>query len=160
MSQLGSRRNTCCEQTRSAVPQYRLTAPACSLRTKCLTNGPCVSAWLSSQPRCVFGSFLTRTYGFRGDAGGRFQKSRPKAACRRRGPQGRVFATGNEGAHWAHSGNPAFRRPSINSFAFDCPPRAIHPDIVKAGSVSSTRAAASRASASRPRWANADARHR
>ena len=33
----------------------------------------------------------------------------------------------------AHSGNPAFRRPSINSFAFDCPPRAINADIVKAG---------------------------
>jgi hypothetical protein len=42
---------------------------------------------------------------------------------------------------WAstvYSGNPAFRRPSINSFAFDCPPRAIHADIVKVGSVSST----------------------
>jgi alpha/beta hydrolase fold len=52
-----------------------------------------------------------------------------------------------------HSGNPALRSPSINSFAFDCPPPAIHEDIVKAGSVSSTRA-----SASRPRWANADAR--
>jgi hypothetical protein len=60
----------------------------------------------------------------------------------------------------AHSGNPAFRRPSINSFALDCPPRAIHADIVKAGSVSSTRAAASRASSSRPRWAKADARQR
>jgi hypothetical protein len=60
----------------------------------------------------------------------------------------------------AHSGNPAFRRPSINSFALDCPPRAIHADIVKAGSVSSTRAAASRVSSSRPRWAKADARQR
>jgi hypothetical protein len=59
-----------------------------------------------------------------------------------------------------HSGNPALRRPSINSFAFDCPPRAIHADIVKPGSTSSRRAAASRASASRPRWANADARQR
>ena len=59
-----------------------------------------------------------------------------------------------------YSGNPAFRRPSINSFAFDCPPRAINADIVKAGSISSTRAAASRASASRPRWAKADARQR
>jgi hypothetical protein len=59
----------------------------------------------------------------------------------------------------AHSGNPAFRRPSVNSFAFDRPPRAIHADIVKAGSTSSIRAAASRASASRPRWAKADARH-
>jgi hypothetical protein len=60
----------------------------------------------------------------------------------------------------AHSGNPAFRSPSSASFAFDCPPRAIHSDIVKAGSSSSTRAAASWASALRPRWANADARQR
>jgi hypothetical protein len=58
----------------------------------------------------------------------------------------------------AHSGNPAFRRPSINRGEFDCPPRAIHAETVKVGSVSSTRAAASRASASRPRWARADAR--
>ena len=64
-----------------------------------------------------------------------------------------------ETAH-AHSGNPAFRRPSINSFAFDSPPRAIYADIVKAGLISSTRAAASCASASRPRWAKADARQR
>ena len=63
-------------------------------------------------------------------------------------------------AYRVHSGNPAFRRPSINSFAFDCPPRAIHSEIVNAGSTSSTRAAASRASASRPRWAKADARQR
>ena len=63
-------------------------------------------------------------------------------------------------AHHAHSGNPALRRPSICSFAFDSPPRAIYADIVKAGSISSTRAAASRASASRPRWAKADARQR
>jgi hypothetical protein len=59
-----------------------------------------------------------------------------------------------------YSGNPAFRRPSINSFAFGCPPRVINADIVKAGSISSTRAAASCASASRPRWAKADARQR
>ena len=38
----------------------------------------------------------------------------------------------------SYSGNPAFRRPSIISFAFDCPPRAIHADIVKAGSISSS----------------------
>jgi len=37
-----------------------------------------------------------------------------------------------------HSGNPAFRRPSAISFAFDCPPRAIQEVIVKEGSVSST----------------------
>ena len=60
----------------------------------------------------------------------------------------------------SYSGNPAFRSPSINSFAFDCPLRAIHPDIVKEGSTSSRRAAAFRASTSRPRWAKADARQR
>src|SRR5262249_8715361 len=63
-------------------------------------------------------------------------------------------------AQRAHSGNPAFRSPSIISFVFDCPPRAIYADMVKAGSVSSTRAAASRASTSRPRWAKADVRQR
>ena len=51
----------------------------------------------------------------------------------------------------AHSGNPAFRRPWINSFVCDCPPRAIHVDSVKLGSVSSNRTAAWRDSASRPR---------
>jgi len=45
------------------------------------------------------------------------------------------------------SGNPATRSPPISSFALDCPPRAIHADIVNAESTSSTRAAASRASA-------------
>ena len=60
--------------------------------------------------------------------------------------------------HTIHSGKPAFRRPSINSFAFDGPPPAMNADIVKAGSNSSRRATASRASASRPRWAKADAR--
>src|SRR6516225_9654110 len=59
-----------------------------------------------------------------------------------------------------HSGSPAFRRPSIVSFEFDCPPRAIHAEIVKPGSNSSTCAAASLASAARPRWAEADARQR
>jgi hypothetical protein len=34
----------------------------------------------------------------------------------------------------AHSGNPAFRRPSINTFEFEYPPRAINAEIVKAGS--------------------------
>src|SRR6202163_4036215 len=60
----------------------------------------------------------------------------------------------------AHSGSPAFRSPSVSSVAFDCPPRAIHEEIVKAGSTSRRDAAASRASASRPRWAQADARQR
>jgi len=58
----------------------------------------------------------------------------------------------------AHSGNPAFRSPSNISVEFVWPPRAIHADIVKSGSTSSNCAAASRASASRPRWAKADAR--
>ena len=44
-----------------------------------------------------------------------------------------------------------FAATSINSFEFDCLPRAIHADIVKAESTSSARAAASHASASRPR---------
>jgi hypothetical protein len=48
-----------------------------------------------------------------------------KGNGRRRGPQGRVFSTGTEAVHRAHSGNPAFRKPSITSFEFDCPPRAI-----------------------------------
>jgi len=74
-----------------------------------------------------------------------------RAAC---SPQGTRGYTG------AESGNPAFRRPSISRFAFGGPPRAIHAEIVKAGSVSSRRAAASRASASRPRCAKADARPR
>jgi hypothetical protein len=61
----------------------------------------------------------------------------------------------------SYSGNPALRKPSIISFAFfDTWLRAIHADIVKAGSISSTRAATSRASASCPRWAKADARQR
>src|SRR5262245_37620942 len=68
-------------------------------------------------------------------------------------------------ANWtlsgAHSGTPAFRRPSINSFAFDiAAPRVTPAEIVKVGSTSDARAAASRASASRPRWAKAEARQR
>ena len=43
----------------------------------------------------------------------------------------------------AHSGNPALRSPSVNSFALDRPLRAIHADIVKPGSISSRRATAS-----------------
>ena len=41
--------------------------------------------------------------------------------------------TSSARAHHAHSGNPAFRRPSVNSFMFDCAPRAIHADICKGG---------------------------
>src|SRR5437773_361325 len=74
--------------------------------------------------------------------------------------QCRVFATGNEGAHRVYSGNPAFRRPSINSVAFDRPVRAINADTVKAGLTSSRRANASRASASRPRCVKADTKPR
>jgi len=81
---------------------------------------------------------------------------RLKGHCRRRGSQDRAREARRQ--HRAHSGNPAFRSPSINSFALDRPPRAMNSEIVKAGSVSSTRAAASRASASRPRWAKAEAR--
>src|SRR5262245_38789680 len=61
----------------------------------------------------------------------------------------------------SYSGNPALRKPSIISFAFfGSWLRAIHADIVNAGSISSIRVAASRASASRPRWAKADVRQR
>src|SRR5215207_8852188 len=60
----------------------------------------------------------------------------------------------------AYSGNPAFRRPSMYSFMFDDQPRAMDADIVKAGSTSSERTAAARASASHARWAKADARQR
>ena len=66
-------------------------------------------------------------------AGG-LQNVRSKGPRSRRGSQGRVVATGSEGVHRVHSGNPAFRRPSISNFAFDCPPRAIQADIVKLGS--------------------------
>jgi hypothetical protein len=72
--------------------------------------------------------------------------------------QGVLLITSSARASTVHSGNPAFRRPSVTSCAFDCPLQAIHPD--KAGLTSSRRAAASRASASRPRWAKADARQR
>ena len=43
-------------------------------------------------------------------------------------------------------GQPRFPKALNNSFEFDCPPRAIYADIVKVGSISSTRAAASWAS--------------
>src|SRR6516165_1452883 len=75
-------------------------------------------------------------------------------------PTSRVLATDNEAAHRVHSGNPAFRRPSIKRFHFEKAPRASHEEIVNVGSISSIRAAACRASASRSRWANADARQR
>jgi len=42
-----------------------------------------------------------------------------------------VFATWAEAAHRDLSGSPAFQRPSISSFEFDCRPRAIHADMVK-----------------------------
>src|SRR6266403_1294914 len=74
-------------------------------------------------------------------------------------PEARSFDHIVRTAQEAYSGNPAFRRPSINSFEF-LGTRAICADIVKAGSISSTRAAAACASASRPRWAKADARPR
>src|ERR1700741_5345655 len=53
----------------------------------------------------------------------------------RLGPQAAIPVSSScQRAARVHSGNPAFRRPSINSFALDCPPRAIYADIVKAGS--------------------------
>jgi len=67
-------------------------------------------------------------------------------------PQKRSFDHLVGAGERAHSGNPAFRRPSINSFKCDCLRRPILADIVKAGSISSRRAVAKRASASRPRW--------
>ena len=76
----------------------------------------------------------------------------------RDGPKAAIRSPCRRECAWAHSGNPAFRSPSINSFAFDRPPRAMNSEIVKAGSTSSRCAAASRASASRPRWAKADTR--
>jgi hypothetical protein len=39
----------------------------------------------------------------------RLQMANLKCDCRRRGSQVRVFATGNEGMHQVHSGNPARR---------------------------------------------------
>ncbi len=54
---------------------------------------------------------------------------------RTRAPQSRPHSiTSSAQAIAAYSGNPAFRSPSINSVAFECPPRAINADIVKAGS--------------------------
>jgi len=85
---------------------------------------------------------------------------RTSAGFRRCGPEAIIRSPRRRERAQAHSGNPAFRRPSIDSLAFDCLLRALHEEIVKAGSVSSTRAAASRASVSRPRWAKADARQR
>jgi len=82
--------------------------------------------------------------------------SGPSHARRRR----RATSAHSAQTHRAHSGNPAFRSPSINSFACDRLHRPILADIVKAGSTSSRLAAASRASTSRPRWAKADARQR
>src|SRR6516162_2393412 len=125
-----------------------------------LNRPPCPVYPLSVHARqrivllACFGSFLTPTYASRGHAGA-ISLFALEGRCRRRGSQGRVFTTGSEAEHRVHSGNPTFRRPSISSFEFVCPPRAIHVEIVKAGSSSNTRAAASRASASRPRWASA-----
>ena len=45
---------------------------------------------------------------------------------------GELLKLGFEAAQY--SGNPAFRRPSINSFAFEYPPRAISAEIVQSGS--------------------------
>ena len=45
----------------------------------------------------------------------RLQTARLEGASRRRGSQGRVFATGNEGMHRDHSGNPARRNGVISA---------------------------------------------
>jgi hypothetical protein len=45
----------------------------------------------------------------------------------------RIRITLSAWARAAYSGRPALRRPSVSSFALDCPPRAIHADIVKPG---------------------------
>jgi len=110
----------------------------------------------------VYGPRADRTEDTKGMAGVRPQRLRRTArdASRRRGSQGACSPQETRGYTGDHSGNPAFRSPSIISFAFVCPPRAIHSDIVKTGSSPSRCAAASRASASRPRWAKADARQR
>ena len=59
--------------------------------------------------------------------------------------EGFNLITSSARASTVHSGNTAFRSSSISSFEFGCQPRAIHADIVKVGSTSSRRAAASRA---------------
>jgi hypothetical protein len=85
---------------------------------------------------------------------------RAKSRLMRRSKKGSYSIASSMPASTIQSGSPALRSPSVSSFAFVCPPRAIHADIVKAGSSASRRAAASCASASRPRWAKADARQR
>ena len=62
-----------------------------------------------------------------------FQNCRSKGRRRCSATQGRVFATRNEAAHRVHSGNPAFRRPSVISVAFDCPPQGDPRGYCKAG---------------------------
>jgi hypothetical protein len=80
------------------------------------------------------GSPFGTTYVSSAPSGGDFKMFGIKGRSRRRSSQGRVFATENEAARRVHSGNPALRRPSINSFEFEYPPRAINADVVKLGS--------------------------
>jgi hypothetical protein len=114
---------------------------ASGMRSPSRTSGMCLTAhgWLVGL-RCPDGengsSFVCPTV--LECSGEPTSKLELKAVSRHRGSQDRALTTENEVAHRVRSGNPAFRRPSICSFEFDCPPRAIHPDIVKAGSVSST----------------------
>ena len=89
----------------------------------------------------MFGFSLFRTYAGRPS---RFQIFCLKGAAAAEVHGAACSPQGTRGYTGAESGNPAFRRPSISRFAFGGPPRAIHAEIVKAGSVSSRRAAASR----------------
>ena len=119
------------------------------------TRGDCAHVFLG--PSGADGTVFSRS------GGPQLQNSPVK--CVRRSAEVHRAASSPQGpsaTHPAHSGNPAFRRPSIISFQPDVSPgaRAINADIVKVGSSSSKRAAAPRASASRPRWAKADARQR
>ena len=110
-----------------------------------------------AEPRCPrSGGPRSTSADFR--AGLYYRSASARPSVLESGGKASLLAKGNE--RRVHSGSPAFRRPSIISFAFDWPPRAIHADIVKLGSTSSRRSAASCASPSRPRRAKADARQR
>ena len=67
-----------------------------------------MSAWFSSQPRCVSGSFLRLTYGFRWDAGGWFQNSPSKDERCRRGSQGARARHSERGGAPGSFGQPSF----------------------------------------------------
>jgi hypothetical protein len=52
-----------------------------------------------------------------------------RRACLKGVRSGNTINSSRRERAWAHSGNPAFRRPSINSFVFDSLFRAIVADI-------------------------------